>query len=162
MRNLGDGDAQSTSREDSPTLAVIRRIILGLVALGTTGMTVELLLVGHFEDANQLIPLVVAAFGLVTLLWVFVTGQVVALRTFQFAMLLYAGAGAIGITLHYKANVALQLEADPTLTGVALLKKVVTAAAPPALAPGLMVQLALLGLSYTYRHPSLTATEDDS
>jgi hypothetical protein len=70
-------------------------------------------------------------------------------------MLLYAGSGVIGITLHYEKNVALQHEADPQLHGLALMKKVVTSTAPPALAPGLMVQLALLGLTFTYKHPGI-------
>ena len=86
---------------------------------------------------------------------------VATFRAFQFVMLLYAGAGVIGITLHYKANASHLHETEPGLQGVALLKKVVTSAAPPALAPGLMVQLALLGLSYTYKHPQLTGVEAD-
>jgi hypothetical protein len=155
MPNLSDGAPQSTSVQESRTLSTIRRIILGLVALGTTGMTGELLLVGHYEDANQLIPLVVATLGLVTVLWVSMSAHIAALRAFQFVMLVYAGSGIIGVTLHYKANVALQLEADPSLHGAALVRKVVTSPAPPALAPGLMVQLAILGFAYTYKHPSL-------
>ena len=95
------------------TLATIRRIILGLAAFGTLGMTVELLLVGHYEDANQLIPLVVAGLGLVAFLWTAVSPTVAALRLLQFAMLLYAGSAVIGVTLHYKANVALQHETRP-------------------------------------------------
>ena len=124
-------------------------------------MTVELLLVGHYEDANQLIPLAVAALGLTAVIWVALSGRIVALRTLQFVMLLYAGSGVIGVTLHYKANVTLQHEADPNLQGFALVKKVIRSAAPPALAPGLMVQLALLGLAYTYKHPSLRSLEPD-
>jgi len=145
----------TSDRPESPTLAAIRRIILGLVALGTIGMTAELLLVGHYGDANQLVPLVPAAAGLITILAVSLAPRVATLRAFQFVMLLYAGAGVIGITLHYKANVAHLHETDPSLDGIALMKKVVTSSAPPALAPGLMVQLALLGLSYTYKHPRL-------
>ena len=87
-------------------------------------MAGELLLVGHYEDANQLIPLVVATLGLVTVLWVSLSAHIAALRAFQFVMLVYAGSGIIGVTLHYKANVALQLEADPSLHGAALVRKV--------------------------------------
>jgi len=39
---------------------------------------------------------------------------------------------------------------------------VVEATAPPALSPGLLVQLGLLGLVYTYRHPALGAAERES
>ena len=74
-------------------------------------------------------------------------------------MLLYAGSAVIGVTLHYKANVALQHETRPDLKGLELVTNVITSAAPPALAPGLMLQLALLGLAYTYRHPVLEAGE---
>jgi hypothetical protein len=35
------------------------------------------------------------------------------------------------------------------------------AKAPPALAPASMIQLGLLGLLYTYRHPSLRSTALD-
>jgi hypothetical protein len=162
MPNLSDMERQSTPLAESTTLTTLRRIILGLVTLGTAGMMAELLLVGHVEDANQLIPLAIGAMGLAAALWVVLSGGEVALRTLQFVMLLYAGSGVIGITLHYKASEAIQLEADPHLHGIALARKAVTAAAPPALAPGLMVQLALLGLAYTYKHPSLRATTSTS
>jgi hypothetical protein len=122
-------------------------------------MTAELLLVGHYDDANQLVPLVLAAAGLMTMLAVSLSARVAMLRAFQFVMLLYAGAGITGITLHYKANIAHVHETDPGLQGFALVKKAVTSSAPPTLAPGLMVQLALLGLSYTYKHPKLMGVD---
>jgi hypothetical protein len=40
------------------------------------------------------------------------------------------------------------------MKGMDLFSKVMTGAAP-ALAPGAMVQLGLLGLIYTFRHPAL-------
>lgn len=147
---------------ESATLATVRRIVLGLVAFGTLGMTAELALVGHYGDANQLIPLSVAALGLVAILWTALAPTVAALRLLQFAMLLYAGAAVIGVTLHYKANVALQHEAQPGLHGIELVKKAVTSTAPPALAPGVMLQLALLGLSFTYKHPVLARPQTDA
>jgi hypothetical protein len=55
--------------------------------------------------------------------------------------------------LHYRANQKFELEADPNMTGFALFSKVMTGAAP-ALAPGAMIQLGLLGLVYTFRHPA--------
>src|SRR5262245_30948922 len=113
----------------------------------------ELVLVGHYDDANQLIPLVLAGAGVMTIAAVSVAPGVALLRTFQFVMLLYAGAGVIGVTLHYKANTAHVHETEPGLHGFALVRKAVTSSAPPALAPGLMLQLALLGLSSTYKHP---------
>jgi hypothetical protein len=144
---------------EAPTLAVIRRVLLALVALGTVGMTVELSLIGHREDSNQVIPFVVAALGLVTLAGVAARPTVATLRLFQFVMLTYAGTGVIGITLHFKANAEFQREIDPAIGGRELFWKVVEATAPPALAPGVMVQLGLLGLVYTYKHPALREQE---
>jgi hypothetical protein len=147
--------ADSRPRE-AATLATIRLVLLGLVALGTIGMSVELALIGHWEDSDQLIPLVVAAAGLVAVTAAAVRPGVGTVRLLQFMMLTYIGTGIVGITLHYEANAEFQREIDPTLAGLALFWKVVAATAPPALAPGVMVQFGLLGLLYTYRHPALT------
>jgi hypothetical protein len=148
----------SGAREPAP-LSWIRLSLLALVALGTVGMSVELLLIGHSEDGNQLIPLAVAAVGLVTVAAAAVRPRAGLIRLLQFVMLTYAGTGIIGITLHYQANAEFQREIDPALGGLALFWKVVEATAPPALAPGVMVQLGLLGLVYTYKHPALGEQE---
>ena len=84
------------------------------------------------------------------------------MRLLQFVMLTYIGTGVIGITLHFKANAEFQREIDPSLGGLALFWKVVEATAPPALAPGVMVQLGLLGLVYTYKHPALNEPDFDA
>jgi hypothetical protein len=81
----------------------------------------------------------------------------VAILAFRMTMTLFLGAGLLGILLHYNGNREFQTDMDPSLTGWPLFVKVVTAKAPPALAPGVMVQMGLLGLLYTYRHPALLA-----
>ena len=43
-------------------------------------MGVDLLLIGHYEDSNQLIPLAVAGVGLASLGWVALLAGVAALR----------------------------------------------------------------------------------
>jgi hypothetical protein len=55
--------------------------------------------------------------------------------------------------LHYRANVAFQREVDPSIAGQALFLKAITAKTPPALAPGSMSQLGLIGLAYAYAYP---------
>jgi hypothetical protein len=136
-------------------LATIRRVLLALVALGTAGMSVELVLIKHHEDTDQVIPLVVAAAGLLSILFAAVRPRIGSLRLLQFVMLSYIGTGVIGITLHFKANAEFQREIDPAIGGRDLFWNVVEATAPPALAPGVLVQLGLLGLVYTYKHPVL-------
>ena len=140
---------------DARTLAAIRGVLLALVALGTLGMSVDLSLIGHWEDVDQVIPLAVAAAGLLAVLSVAVRPGMATLRLLQFVMLTYVGTGIIGVTLHFKANAEFQHEIDPSLGGLDLFWKVVEATAPPALAPGVMIQLGLLGLVYTYHHPAL-------
>jgi hypothetical protein len=76
-------------------------------------------------------------------------------RTLQIAMVLLIVGGALGVVMHYQGNVEFQREVDPTLHGWPLFAKAIRAKAPPALAPGSMAQLGLLGLVYTYRHPAL-------
>ena len=65
-------------------------------------------------------------------------------------------AGIVGMALHFQANLEFQTELDPSASGFPLWLKAARAKAPPALAPGVMVQLGLLGLVYTFRHPALT------
>jgi hypothetical protein len=138
---------------ESRTTTNIRRIILALIALGTASMCAELALIGHYEDQSQVIPLGLGGAGLAVLTWVAISPGKTGLRLFQLAMLLFIGAGVTGIVLHFEANAEFQREIDPAIAGAALVWKVLEATAPPALAPGLMVQLGVLGLVYTYRHP---------
>jgi hypothetical protein len=136
-------------------LRFVRGAILVVVALGTAGMAAELLLIGHFADATQLIPLVLGGFALGLIGWIAARPGILTLRALQFVMLTYIGAGITGVTVHFNANAEFQREIDPAIGGRDLFWKVVEATAPPALAPGVMVQLGLLGLVYTYRHPAL-------
>ncbi|HXG87541.1 MAG TPA: hypothetical protein VNJ02_04325 [Vicinamibacterales bacterium] len=146
---------------DDTVLATIRRGILAIVGLGLSGMLIELWLINHREDSNQVIPLVVAAAALIVLAWVAIRPGLGILRAMQFMMLTCIGTGILGVTLHFQANAAFQRELDPTIAAGALIWKVVEATAPPALSPGLMVQLGLLGLVYTYKHPALRGEEFD-
>ena len=134
------------------TLAAVRRILAAILLLGMTGTFAELLLLKHDEDAWQLIPLVLLGAGVVVLGWRMFTGSASSALVLRVLMVLFLAAGATGIYLHYAANVEFQRETDPTLGGRALLWSVLQAKVPPALAPGVMVQLALVGLAYTYRH----------
>lgn len=132
-----------------------RRILLAILLLGTFGVTAELLLLAHTEDLNQWIPIALAAFTVVLSAMVALRPTRASLRTFQVVMVLMVVSGALGMYLHLHANMEFQLEMDSTLKGFALLKKSIVAKSPPALAPGAMAQLGLIGLAYTYKHPVL-------
>ena len=143
------------------TVARIRGALLAIIAVGTLGMASELVLIGHYEDSLQIAPLAAAALVLTLIIWVAVRPSALSLRGFQFLMLTLIATGITGMTVHYVANSEFQLEMDPNLSGLSLFLKAIEATAPPALAPGVMVQLGLLGLLYTYKHPVLAEESFD-
>jgi len=132
-----------------------RRILLGILLLGVIGISAELLLLKHTEDASQWIPLVLNDLTVVMCAMVVFRPSSGTVRLFQLVMLLMIISGAVGMYLHLRANMEFQLEMDATLSGWALLKKSVVAKSPPAMAPGAMMQLGLIGLAYTFKHPAL-------
>lgn len=144
-----------------PTAAQsLRRGLLVLLGLGLLGTAVDLVLLDHYEDVWQMPPLVLCAASLLIVLWVGLNGGRTAIRALRIVMLLCIVSGLAGLALHYNGNREFQHEIDPELAGWALFLKVVTAKAPPALAPAVMAQLGFLGLLYTYRHPEFEARFD--
>ena len=133
------------------TLRVLRRILLAILVIGLTGTTIELLLLNHVEDKIQLVPLGAIALGLAALGWHGFRASRASLLAVQVVMALFLAAGLAGIFFHVRANVEFQREFDPSLKGGALLWQAIRAKVPPALAPGVLVQFALLGLAYNYR-----------
>lgn len=136
-------------------LTVVRRMLLGLLVLELIGTGVELLLMSHFEDVWQLPPLALIALALAILGWHRSSRSAITIHALRVTMVLAIVSAGIGFALHYRANAEFQLDIDPSLGGPALWMKVLRAKTPPALAPGVMAHLGLLGLAYTYRHPAL-------
>ncbi len=136
------------------TLDTIRRVLLAILIIGLVGTATELLLLDHDEEAIQLVPLTLIAIAFVAITWHALNPGSASLRLFQIVMVLFIIAGGVGIILHYRANVEFQREVDPSIAGWALIVKATKAKAPPALAPGTMAQLGLIGLAYAYRYPS--------
>jgi len=119
-------------------------------------------LLNHFEDAYQAIPLALIAAAFLVLAWHASVGSTASVRALQLTMLLFIVAGALGLVLHFRSTMEFQLETDPSLRGWNLYWKVLRAKAPPALAPGVLVQLGLLGLAYAYRLPALQAERSNT
>ena len=105
-------------------------------------------------------PLVLIACALVVLAWHAASRGRASLLTLRATMALFVIAGVAGLVLHYKGNVEFELEMYPSLSGWELFREAVTGATP-ALAPGTMIQLGLLGLAFTYRHPALRRRTTD-
>ncbi|HEX8695425.1 MAG TPA: hypothetical protein VF746_23635 [Longimicrobium sp.] len=128
--------------------------MLALVLLGIVGLVAELLLLEHTESAWQWVPLAALGVGFACAAAVALRPAPGTLRPFQAVMALFVAAGVLGLYLHYRGNVEFELEGDPSLGGLDLFWKAMTGATP-ALAPGALAQLGLLGLVFTYRHPAL-------
>ncbi|MBI3005162.1 MAG: hypothetical protein HYY49_07055 [Ignavibacteriales bacterium] len=75
-------------------------------------------------------------------------------------MLLFLLSGVVGSVLHYRGSREFALEAYPSMTGNEVFWRSIQGAAP-ILGPGIMIQFGILGLAYTYRHPSLTTASAD-
>ncbi len=132
----------------------IRQLVLALVFIGIAGLETELALLRHAESFSQWIPHVVLMIGLVSTVIVFLRPGPATLRAFKSMMVVFVIVGIVGLYLHYRGNVEFATERDPSLSGLKLLWKALRGATP-ALAPGALSQLGLLGLIYTYKHPSL-------
>jgi hypothetical protein len=141
------------------TLSVIRRWLLAALGLGLVGSGVELVLLEHYETVVQFVPLVSIALALGVLIWHRIKGDALSIRALQATMVLFLLAGIAGTGFHLRGAAEFQIEIDPSQSRWEIFKKAMRSKAPPVLAPGLMVQLGLVGLAYAYRHPTLDQSE---
>jgi hypothetical protein len=139
----------------------MRRGLAALLVVGLGGTATELLLLHHYEDAWQMTPLLLIGVALAVLAWHGLTGTAATVRVLRATMAVLVLAALVGIVEHYLGSQNFQQEVDPSLAGWPLFLKVIQAKAPPALAPGVLAQLGLLGWIYTYRHPALAGRADE-
>jgi hypothetical protein len=125
----------------------VQRLIFVALLFMSTGTALELYLLDHYEDLQQLIPLLCIGAALLVM-------SVLLFRKSGFAMQLFKGilgiaalSGLYGTFLHLRANVEFEQEMRPTAKGWDLFVESLSGALP-ALAPLSMVVLALLGYSY--------------
>ena len=140
-----------TSHPD--TLDRLRRALLLVLTASLFGVATELLLLGHFEDAPQYIPLGLIVASLLVIGWHAVAKSRASVQVLRVLMLCALVAGPVGIILHYRGNAEFELEMTPALGGLALIKAAIIGATP-LLAPGTMSLLGVIGLLYTWRHPA--------
>jgi hypothetical protein len=139
----------------------LRRWIYWVLVLGFVGTETELLLLEHYDDPWQFVPLVLVALGLLTLIWYTKKRNVRSLKVFRIVMTLFILAGFVGLVLHFRGAAEFQLETDPNLGRWELARKVMRVKAPPVLAPGVMVQLGLIGLAYALQDPRDKKTTEE-
>ena len=137
------------------TLSPVRRALFAVLIFGLLGTGIELILIQHYEDTLQFVPIIVVAGAIAVALWHGLTRNAASVRVLQGTMALFIIAGGVGAGLHYRGGAQFQAELDPSQSHWQVFKKVMRAKAPPVLASGIMVQLGLVGLVYAYRHPAL-------
>ena len=136
------------------TLATIRRILFVTLAAGLIGTTAELLLLGHFEDWKQYTPLGVLGVSILAQGWYAVSRSAGSIRALRAGMWLCILSGGVGVLLHFRGNMEFELEMTPAMAGWELFRETMTGATP-ALAPGSLIPLGLIGLAWAFRHPAL-------
>jgi hypothetical protein len=130
---------------------IVRRWLIASLVLGLIGTIAELLLLEHYEEAWQVTPLVLIGAALVALAWDAARPSARTVRAVQAIMGLFVLAGVVGVWLHLRGAAEFQREMDPAQPRWNVFVKAMRAKAPPVLAPGIMVQLGLIGLVSSYR-----------
>jgi hypothetical protein len=152
----------TTPTRPAATADVIRRLLLVLLVVALLATAVDLVLLEHYESSWMLVPFVMIGVALMVIAWHAVDGGPATVLALRVTMLMFIVTGALGIFLHYQANLEFQLDMDATQSSWSLFKKVMHAKAPPALAPGAMAQLGLIGWLYCFRHPVLADRDQRS
>jgi hypothetical protein len=124
-------------------------MLAGIFVLGALGLAAELLLIGHIDDVWQGIPFIVLGISLAALAWETIRRDALSRQLFLGASLLLIGGGIAGVVLHYRSNTEFELEMYPSLAGWPLVREALSGAIP-ALAPGALVQLGLIGVAYWF------------
>jgi hypothetical protein len=139
---------------DNPVPHRLRRFLFFILLLALVGTGAELFLVGHTEDAWQWVPVLLIPLAILLLAWMAAAPTAKLVRAWQGFMFLFLVSGFLGLGLHWKSKLEFKKETDPSLTGMKLFWEAMKPQSPPALAPGIMLQIGLLGLAYAYRHPA--------
>ena len=141
------------------SLSALRRMLRLILVLAMLGTCAELLLLGHTEDWRQWIPLALTALGVGVLAWHCARPGPRSTRAVRATMMAFIAAGFAGCYYHFQGSAEFKLESNPSLAGWALFWAAVRSKNPPSLAPGVMIQIGLLGLAFCYRRPALAGSK---
>jgi hypothetical protein len=131
----------------------LRRLLLLIVLLGAVGLAAELVLLEHYDEWTQWLPLAVLALVIAAASALWLRPRRATIQAFRAVMAIALATGILGLVLHFDGNRAFELEMDGALRGWPL-TWLALRGATPTLAPGALVQLALIGLALTWRHPA--------
>src|SRR5690606_27330125 len=92
-----------------------RQLLLAILLISSIGTLLELLLLEHTEEWTQLVPIVVLAFMIVGTAALLFSSARWLVNSFRVLMLLSLVTAAVGLYLHYQANVEFVLERHPDM-----------------------------------------------
>ena len=136
-------------RAGADHVELLRRWVLAVLVLGLAGTVTELVLLEHYEQPLQLVPLVLIVAAVAAIGWQWRRNDAASLRARNRHGAVRTG-GLAGVVAHFHGSAEFQLELNPSMCTWELVEKIVRAKAPPLLAPGMMLQMGLLGLAYVY------------
>lgn len=131
----------------------LRTLLLICLLVGVIGTTIDLLLIGHYEDPWQWTPILLLGVSALQIGWCLPASGRHRVRLLRWTMMLFVGAGVLGLWFHFTANMEFEREVSPSLQGTELVWKAIRGAAPPSLAPAAFMQLGFLGLICSYGCP---------
>ena len=79
----------------------IRGLLLAVLVIGMVATLADLLLLSHYEDIAQLVPLAIIALSLLAVVWHVLRPSAAAVRALQGAMIVLMATAAAGIGLHF-------------------------------------------------------------
>ncbi len=120
----------------------IETLILATYTSMLVGTTLELVLLNHFEDTLQLIPIIGVGICLFLLLVVALTKLGIFIKINSIILPLIALIGLYGVYLHFGVNMEFEQEMRPNADYMFWLKSALTGAIP-VLAPASLVVLSL-------------------
>ena len=125
----------------------IKRLLLSTFVVGILGTAAELLLLGHIDGWQQMIPVALLPMSIVVLAFHAWKPTWTTSAAFLMTMWLFLISGAVGVALHFQGNTEFEREMYPEMKGIELIQKTLTGATP-VLAPGAMALLGLVGMAY--------------
>lgn len=131
----------------------LRRFVLATLVFGICGVLAELFLLAHYEDWRQWIPLVLLAAGLPPAALTLLRPGRLSVRILRLLSMSWVPIGILGVYFHLDSNLEFEREMNAAAGGPSLVWEALTGALP-ALAPGTMILLGLLGLAITDGHPA--------
>lgn len=127
--------------------------MLAILIFAMMGTVVDLVLYVHYQDSWQWIPFALLGVAAASLAGLVAFPRGATVRAFRVAMVLLIAGGVAGIVFHVQASAEFHGELDWQAERWHSIMVVLHSKVPPTLAPGGLMQMGLLGLAATYRHP---------